>query len=195
MFTGIISHLGIIKAHLSRSLLIETDKKLLKQLSKGMSVSVNGICLTVTSFDSTSFSIDYMPETADKTNIGVLNEGAVVNLELPATSQSFLAGHIVQGHVDGKATIKTIRDEGNSRIITLSIPKVLNKYIVSKGSITLNGISLTVISVTNDNLTVGIIPHTWNNTMLHTAKAGDLLNVEVDVLAKYVEKLLLNRNS
>lgn len=190
VFTGIVTHLGRIKEKTSTRLIITTDHDLLDKVTLGMSVAVDGICLTAVAFDETSFTIDFMPETAAKTNIQQLNVGALVNLELPATSQTFLAGHIVQGHVDAIGTIQVITKEGNSRIFTIAIPESIEKYIVEKGSITVNGISLTVITVTKNTCTVGIIPHTWERTMLHTAHEGDIVNLEVDVLAKYLEKLL-----
>lgn len=174
--------------------MISADRDLLSNVSLGMSVAVDGICLTVVAFDGLAFTIDFMPETAAKTNIQGLKKGSVVNLELPATSQTFLAGHIVQGHVDAVGSIKSIVEEGNSRIFTISIPAAIEKYIVEKGSITINGISLTVIDVTKGSLKVGIIPHTWDQTMLHTARKGDTVNIEVDVFAKYVEKLLAKRD-
>lgn len=193
MFTGIITHLGKVKEKTSTKLVINTETDLLQKVTLGMSVAVNGICLTAVAFDETSFAIEFMPETAAKTNIHKLDAGSLVNLELPATSETFLAGHIVQGHVDAVGKITSIKEQGNSRIITLSIPEDINKYIVDKGSITVNGISLTVIDVDDKYFTIGIIPHTWERTMLHTAKENDMVNLEVDVLAKYLEKLLAKR--
>jgi riboflavin synthase len=189
MFTGIISHLGTIKEKSESDLTIATDENLMKKLTLGASVAINGICLTVVAFDDKIFTIDFMPETAKKTTIHYLKAQDAVNLELPATPETFLAGHIVQGHVDAVGKITQIENEGNSRIITISFPEDLNKYIVNKGSIAMNGISLTVISVENNQFTVGIIPHSWEHTMLHTSKKGDSVNLEVDILAKYIEKL------
>lgn len=193
MFTGIITHLGKVKRKTPTTLVISAEPDFLKDVTLGMSISVDGICLTAEEFDASSFTIAYMPETAAKTNIGKLEEGDLVNLELPATSQTFLAGHIVQGHVDAVGTISSIEDQGNSRLFTISIPENMGKYIVEKGSIAINGISLTVIDITDTYFTVGIIPHTWEKTMLHTAKEKDLVNLEVDVLAKYLEKLIANK--
>jgi riboflavin synthase len=113
-----------------------------------------------------------------------------VNLELPATPTTLLSGHIVQGHIDCIAKIDKISVEGNSQIFQFAIPKNISKYLVKKGSICVNGISLTIINCSDDFFTVGIIPHTWEKTMLHTTKIGDLVNIEVDVLAKYIEKLI-----
>lgn len=190
MFTGIITHLGKIKNKKENSLNIKTDKKLVARLSEGTSIAVNGICLTVIGSSKDSFSVDFMPESEAKTNIKYLKEGGLVNLELPATPTSFLSGHILQGHIDGVSKLLNIKNEGNSRILKFSISSNLSKYIVSKGSITVNGISLTVIEARKGYFTVGIIPYTWRNTMLHTLRVRDFVNVEVDILAKYLEKLL-----
>lgn len=190
MFTGIIMYLGKVAEATDTRLIIQTDKDFLKKLSNGMSVAVDGICLTVVSYDKKSFVIDFIPETFRRTNIQYLQKNSLVNLELPANSETFLSGHVVQGHVDAVGKIKSIERKGNSRIFTFSIPKNISKYIVEKGSITVNGISLTVIDITKNYFTVGIIPHTWDNTMLYAAKDGDSVNLEIDILAKYLEKLI-----
>jgi len=193
MFTGIITHLGAVKKKTKTELTVQTDAKLLNKLENGTSIAVNGICLTVVAKDKNTFTIDFMPETAKKTNIQYLEPVSEVNLELPATVDTLFSGHIVQGHVDAVGEIKSIETEGNSHIFTFTIPQELNKYLVEKGSITVNGISLTVISINKTQFTVGIIPHTWEYTMLHTAKKGDFVNLEVDTLAKYMEKMLNNK--
>lgn len=190
MFTGIISHLGKVVEKTNNRLIIETESELINKLHNGISVAVSGICLTVVSYDKNSFVIDFMPETAKKTNIQYLQNNCLVNLELPATIETFLAGHMVQGHVDEVGKIIDIKHVDNSRLFTFKISKKISKYIVEKGSIAVNGISLTVIDIKDDYFTVGIIPHTWNKTMLHSANAGDSVNLEVDVIAKYLEKLL-----
>ncbi len=191
MFTGIITHVGKVSEKSDKRLLVQTDTGLLNKLSKGMSIAVNGICLTVITHDKKSFTVDFMPETAKRTTIQQLQKDNLVNLELPATSETFLAGHIVQGHVDTIGNITAIVDNGNSRIFTVAIPNNMSKYIVEKGSITVNGISLTVIDISKKYFTVGIIPHTWDSTMLHTSTVGDSVNLEVDILAKYLEKLIV----
>lgn len=190
MFTGIIENQGTIVRKSENQLEIKAGGNFMQKISQGLSISVNGICLTVIRFDKNSFDVDFMPETKDKTNINFLKIGDEVNLELPATPETYLSGHIVQGHVDGVGTLTEIQKDGNSRILKISIPKNISKYLVYKGSVALNGISLTVISAENNLLTVGIIPHTWNKTMLHTLKNGDHLNIEVDILAKYLERLI-----
>lgn len=190
MFTGIITHLGKVVNKSENNLIIKTDKKLVNDLSKGASIAVDGICLTVVDLTEDSLSVDYMSETEKKTNIKYLQNEGTVNLEQPITVNSFLSGHIVQGHIDGTAKLETIIKEGNSYILKFAVSKGLSKYIVEKGSIAVNGISLTVIGIRDSFFTVGIIPHTWDKTMLHTVKLGDYANIEVDILAKYVEKLM-----
>lgn len=190
MFSGIVTRLGRVEKKTEGSIVISVDSKFIQKLHSGTSVAVNGMCLTVVSKSKNSFIINFMPETAKKTNIQYLKGGDLVNLELPATADTFLSGHIMQGHVDTVARITQITDAGNSRLFTFSIPKKVAKYIVEKGSIAVNGISLTVISIDKNSFSVGIIPYTWDHTMLHTAKVGDFVNIEVDVFAKYVEKLV-----
>lgn len=190
MFTGIITNLGTISKKMTDTLTIKTDRDFLSKINSGISISVNGICLTVVALSEKEFKVETMPETIGKTNIKYLIAGAIVNLELPATSATFLSGHIVQGHVDGVGKIKKIKQDRESRIFTITVTQNIAKYIVEKGSITVNGISLTVIYTRSLEFTVGIIPYTLDNTMLHTLKAGDLVNIEVDILAKILEKLL-----
>lgn len=190
MFTGIIENLGKIENISENQLTISAGGSFMQKVSEGLSISINGICLTVAKFDDKSFTVDYIPETREKTNIGFLKNGEVVNLELPATPETFLSGHVVQGHVDGVGKVEEIVEDGNSRVLKISAPEKLSKYIVSKGSITLNGISLTVIEINHNILKVGIIPVSWEKTMLKQIKFGDHINIEVDVIAKYVEKLI-----
>lgn len=189
MFTGIITHTGKLEKKEGSVFTFFASSDVLKKLKKGESISVNGCCLTVTDMSVNTFSTDVMQETEKKTMLGLLKKGDVVNFELPATPTSFLSGHIVQGHIDGVGKIETIKEEGNSRLLTIFVPKDLRRYIVEKGSIAVNGISLTVIKEEKDYFTVGIIPHTWENTMLINIKVGDLVNIETDIMAKYIEKL------
>ncbi len=190
MFTGIITNLGKISKKGADKLSIKTNKKLVRKISDGLSIAVNGICLTVISKSEMEFSIDFIPETEAKTNIRYLKIGDLVNLELPATYESFLSGHIVQGHIDGIARLESIKKQNNSHILKFSISKSLSKYIVNKGSIAVNGISLTVTEIKKDFFTVGIIPYTWKNTISHSIQVGDFANIEVDILAKYLAKLM-----
>jgi riboflavin synthase len=191
MFTGIITHLGKLKKKKDTRFIFTTDASFFQQVTQGTSINVNGVCVTVVDLPTDdSFSIEVIPETEKKTNITTLKKGDLVNLELPATPKTFLSGHLVQGHVDGVGIIKSISNEENSFLFTISIPKYLSNYLVEKGSIAVNGISLTVIHVAEDCFTVGVIPHTWKKTMLHMTQVHDKVNIEVDVLAKYLEKIV-----
>lgn len=191
MFTGIITHMGKLKHKNDSIFTFAADTSLIKKLDTGTSIAVNGVCLTVLEKpNGDTFAIEVMPETIKRTTLGDLKQDAIVNLELPATADTFLSGHIVQGHVDAKVKILDIQQDGNSHIFTFALPKEVSKYVVDKGSITINGISLTVIKANKDSFTVGIIPHTWKHTMLHSTKIGDYVTIETDVFAKYVERLL-----
>jgi riboflavin synthase len=190
MFTGIIKNLGKISRITPSQLTVEIDGEFGTHLKTGASVAIDGICLTVVSQNDNSFTVEVMPETINRTNLKYLRPGDPVNLEMPATPESFLAGHIVQGHIDGVAELKTVTNEGNSRILNFAVKDSLAKYIVEKGSVAVNGVSLTVIESGKNHFTVGIIPHTWEQTMFHTFKAGDFANIETDVLAKYIERLI-----
>lgn len=189
MFTGIITHLGKISSKRDGHLAVRTKKKFLVNLERGISVSINGICLTVKRVQKGYFEIDFMPETENKTNLKHTKIGDLVNLELPATPSSFLSGHILQGHIDGVSKLMNIQTKGNSYILKFSITDALARYLVSKGSIAINGISLTVIEIGKNFFTVGIIPYTWVKTMLRKVKIGQFVNIEVDIMAKYLERL------
>lgn len=191
MFTGIIAYMGKVVSREGARFTFSAEEILLSKLDDGTSISVNGVCLTVLHKPTgDTFAVEVMPETEAKTMLGDLQEGDIVNLELPATPETFLSGHIVQGHVDGVGTIKSIFVDGNSRLVTIRIPQHLSKYMVDKGSICVNGISLTIITASSEEFSVGIIPFTWEHTMLSASKVGDKVNIETDVFAKYVEKLL-----
>ena len=165
----------------------------IKSLRKGSSVAVNGVCLTLKNSPSgRKFNVDLMPETQKRTSFSDLKKGDSVNLEPAMKTDSRFEGHIVQGHIDGTAKLGSVKKQGNSYIMTFAVPKPLTRYIAEKGSIAVNGISLTVISARGNQFTVGIIPYTWENTMLKRLKAGDKVNIEVDILAKYLEKLVKN---
>ena len=181
MFTGIITNLGKVSQKQGSTLTISAPSKFLSKLKKGTSVSVNGICLTIVNIAGQDFVVDLMPETLKRTNI---QQADFVNLELPATPNSFLSGHLVQGHIDGMGKIEKI----TSQILRVSTAPNLAQYLIEKGSIAINGISLTVIKSGKNYFTVGIIPYTWVHTMLYTLKAGNFVNIEVDILAKYVKK-------
>ncbi|MDO8576531.1 MAG: riboflavin synthase [bacterium] len=187
MFTGIIEQQGIVQKRARNRLHIKAASGLIKELSLGASVAVNGACLTVSDFPTKHvFSADVMPETFERTTLGDLAQGDAVNLELPLKAGDKLGGHMVQGHVDGTARLTCIRTLGNSRILSFSAPKGITRFVVEKGSIAIDGVSLTVIGVDAKGFSVGIIPHTLKHTTLaHLAKGGSA-NVEVDIIAKYV---------
>ena len=157
--------------------------------AEGDSVSVNGVCLTVAEIDEEGFEADVMEETLRRSSLGALATGQPVNLELPLRASDRLGGHIVQGHVDGTGTVESLRDEGFARVVRVSAPAELLRYVVEKGSIAVEGVSLTVSAVDSQAFEVSLIPETLERTTLGTAEPGRTLNLEVDVLAKYVEKL------
>lgn len=191
MFTGIISHTGKFINKKNQVFNFRAEESICKKLAEGASIAVNGVCLTVCKkLLKTSFSIAVMPETIKKTMLGSLQENELVNLELPMTPEGFFAGHIVQGHIDGTGVVTDIAPEGNSRLMKITVSQEVSKYIVEKGSIALNGISLTVINGEKTFFTVGIIPYTWKYTMLQQIEIGDRINIETDIIAKYLEKLV-----
>ena len=189
MFTGIIEELGTVVSAGTR--LVIQCQTVLSDAAEGSSIAVNGVCLTALDLTSNSFAADLAPETLSRTNLGDLVPGARVNLERPVTPLTRLSGHIVQGHVDGTAVLTALDhlSDGNWWL-KLQIPAGLDRYLVHKGSIAIDGISLTIAALDGPVLGVAIIPHTYTHTTLSQAKPGTRLNIEVDVLAKHVEKLL-----
>lgn len=195
MFTGLISYLGNVKSielNGDSAKLIITNPEITKEIKVGDSVAVNGVCLTVTEFDSSGFAVDVMVQTLNLTSTGKLKAGDLVNLELATKSSDRLGGHIVQGHVDGVAQVAAIAQEPKWQRMDIKVPKALMKYVVAQGSITVEGVSLTVGQLDDDadQVSVWLIPETLAKTNLSSKKVGDLLNIEVDVLAKYVERLI-----
>jgi riboflavin synthase len=160
------------------------------ELSLGDSVAVNGVCLTATAVDGTVFSADVMHETLRRSSLARVADGTHVNLELPLRASDRLGGHVVQGHVDGVGTVRDAREEGFARVVTIAAPADLLRYVVDKGSIAVDGISLTVAQTGEDWFSVSLIPETLERTNLGTTAPGQPVNLEVDVLAKYVEKLV-----
>jgi len=189
MFTGIIEELGTVAACGTR--LMVSCGTVLKDAHEGASIAVNGVCLTALDLTRDSFSADLAPETLARTNLGDLRIGSRVNLERPVTPATRLSGHIVQGHVDATGELIALDElrDGNWWL-NVRIPAALDRYLVHKGSIAIDGISLTIASLEGDVLGVTIIPHTYANTTLSSRRVGDRLNLEVDVLAKHVEKLI-----
>lgn len=196
MFTGIIEEVGKIK-NISKTssgiLLTISADKVLRDCNLGDSIAVNGICLTVTKFDNNSFTVDVMNETVRKTTLYKLTQNSYVNLERAMLINSRFGGHIVSGHIDGTGTISDIKKDGIAFIYKINTTKEITKYIINKGSITIDGISLTVVSVSDTSFTVSIIPHTMTVTNLGKKKIGDMVNLENDCIAKYVEKMLDNK--
>jgi riboflavin synthase len=189
MFTGIIEELGTVVSAGTR-LVIEC-RTVLSDASEGSSIAVNGVCLTALNLTAHSFSADLAPETLSRTNLADLVPGARVNLERPVTPVTRLSGHIVQGHVDATAVLTALDQLSDGDWwLKLQIPAGLDRYLVHKGSIAIDGISLTIAALDGPELGVAIIPHTYTHTTLSQAKPGIRLNIEVDVLAKHVEKLL-----
>ncbi len=196
MFSGIIENLGRVRAadQADGNLTLALDTGF-ADLSLGESVAVNGICLTVVTFDSTGRATFYAsPETLARTNLGALKAGTVVNLERAVSMSTRLSGHLVQGHVDGLARLEAVIPEAGAFRIELTLPQNLARYCVEKGSIALDGISLTLNAVKDlpeggCRIFLTIIPHTWSHTNLQSRQPGDLINVESDVIAKYVERL------
>lgn len=192
MFTGIITHTGTIKSATPSRIVVRAPRGMVGKLRRGASIAVDGACLTVTDKTEGTFTADIMEETARVTTLGSLRSGAVMNLELPATPMSFLAGHIVQGHVDGIGIVKKITNAGNSHVLAIAIPKTVVRCVVPKGSIAINGVSLTVMSVRGSVVEIGIIPHTGDVTNLYALVVGSRVNIEVDILAKYVQRLIMH---
>jgi riboflavin synthase len=196
MFTGLIAELGHVE-NLRREQesyrLTIAASKIPPQLSIGESVCCNGACLTVTHFDAHRFTVDVMPETVRHTTIGLLKKGDPVNLERTLQIGAGLDGHLVLGHVDGVGTIVRIVPEGIARVTTISASPDLLHYMVTKGSIAIDGISLTLTDVTDTGFSVSLIPLTVQYTTLGVKKAGDKVNLETDILGKYVDKMLKAR--
>jgi len=189
VFTGIVEEVGQV-SQLDDHRLSVRGSKVLVDTKLGDSIAVNGACLTVVSFGEGKFSVDLAPETIRRTSLGNVNAGDWVNLERPLAISDRLGGHIVQGHIDGTGRITSIRPEGDCIIIRITSPKRLMPYIVEKGFMAVDGISLTVVKRGASSFTVSVIPYTTENTNLKGKMAGDRVNLEMDIVAKYVESLM-----
>lgn len=196
MFTGIVEQVGEVVSleetnHGRRLVVRGVD---LGELAEGASIAVNGVCLTAIEPGEGTVSLDIIPETLSRTNLGALENGSKVNLERPMPASGRFDGHIVQGHVDGTGTISEVRSAADgSVVVDLSVSPDMLRYLVEKGSVTVDGVSLTVASVSDTGFTVALIPHTLEVTTLGLRTVGDTVNLELDVLAKYVERLLDRR--
>lgn len=193
MFTGIIEEVGIIKG-VSTSCLTIRAEKVLKDIKPGDSIAANGVCLTVSSANSDTFSADIMPETLRRTNLGKLHYGDLVNLERAIVVGSRLGGHLVQGHVDGTGRVLSLVPEGAAIIARISASRELMLYIVEKGFISVDGVSLTATDCDAVSLTVSLVTYTREHTTLGNKKPGDVVNLEVDIIAKYIERHLRSGN-
>jgi riboflavin synthase len=192
MFTGLIESLGTVerieRTAAGMRLVLRTDLE--KELAPGESLSVNGVCLTVIASDRPGVRADVSPETARVTTLGDLQPGAEVNLERSMRADARVGGHFVQGHVDATGSIEGITQDGDSYRVTVRFPRHLERLLVHKGSVAVDGISLTIASIDGDRFDVQIIPHTWERTNLHAAATGAAVNLECDILGKYVARAL-----
>lgn len=193
MFTGIVEAIGTVQAvretNLGKVFTVEAPD-IASELEIGASIAVNGTCLTAVDFDDRTFVVEAVAETLAKTSLGTLVTGQHVNLERPLAASGRFDGHIVQGHVDGTAAVVDVRPEGDGARLTIGIPRGLARYVVEKGSITVDGVSLTVAHLDEETFQIAVIPHTLDVTVLGQKAPGDVVNLEVDVIAKYVERMM-----
>lgn len=198
MFTGIVEEIGKIKRiqkGAKSAILTISANEILEDVNLGDSVAVNGVCLTVTDYDKNQFSVDVMHETLDRSSLGKLYSGSRVNLERAMSINGRFGGHIVSGHIDGIGRISGIKTDDNAVWYTIETKSKILKYIIEKGSIAIDGISLTVANVNDKDFSVSIIPHTLSNTILGDKKIGDVVNLENDCIGKYVERMLAFNNN
>ncbi|MDH5696668.1 MAG: riboflavin synthase [Dehalococcoidia bacterium] len=187
MFTGVVEEVGRVISAPSGGLAIAASG-VLEGMERGASMAVNGVCLTVTNFDSNSFSVDVMPETLKRTNLGLLKAGDGVNLERPLTLGGRLGGHLVQGHVDDTGSVASVTRSGEAMVIRFEAPPQLMPYMVEKGFIAIDGVSLTIVSKDTNSFQVSVVDYTRKHTTLGSRRASDLVNLEVDIIAKYVKQ-------
>ncbi len=197
MFTGIIEEMGTVRRlnqSPNRCELELSASKVLEGTQIGDSIAVNGVCLTVIRLGEEHFTADVMPETLRRSNLGQLKPGSKVNLERAMAANGRFGGHIVAGHIDGTGKILAMQPEGNAVLVTISATPELLRYVVEKGSIAIDGISLTVAKVSHTDFTVSLIPHTGEETTLLKHRPGEIVNLETDIIGKYVEKLMQPRS-
>jgi len=194
MFTGIVEEIGRVTSVQSGRLVISASE-VLRGIELGASIAVNGVCLTVTSFSTGSFSVDIMLETLRRTNLGLLGTGDEVNLERPLTMEKPLGGHLVQGHVDDTGRVASITRESEAMLFRFEAPPEVMGYVVEKGFIAVDGISLTVVAKDASSFQVSVVDFTRKHTTLGNQRVGGLVNLEVDIIAKYVEQLSQPRRS
>jgi riboflavin synthase len=193
LFTGLVEDLGTVASvdATADGVRISIESRLAQELSEGDSVSVNGVCLTAVGLCGPRFGADVMHETLRRSSLGDVEAGSRVNLELAVRASDRLGGHIVQGHVDGVGVVDAVREDGFARVITIAAGPDLLRYVVEKGSIAVDGVSLTVAALTDSSFDVSLIPETLERTNLGVAREGTPVNLEVDIVAKYVEKLVV----
>lgn len=192
MFTGIVEEVGTVHAAGQGGLTIAA-RKVMPGLEVGGSISVNGVCLTVTALAPDLFGVDVVPETLRRTNLGVLSRGEPVNLERPLRADGRMDGHVVQGHIDGTGIVGEISRDGGTLMVRIDAPRRLLRYVAEKGFIAVDGVSLTVVHCDDGEFSVTVIPYTRDHTVFGSRGVGDAVNIEVDILAKYVERLTAGR--
>lgn len=197
MFTGLVEEKGKLKEKIPTGdgfqFVIEA-KIVMKDLQIGSSIAVNGCCLTVVRIDGNTFAVDTIEETLNKTNLGVLKQGMNVNLERPLAADARLGGHFVLGHIDTTGKVEDVKELSNSHWLTISFPEKFKQYLIYVGSVAIDGVSMTVAELKDKSFSVGIIPHTWKETIFADKKVGDTVNLEFDVLGKYVERIMESKN-
>lgn len=193
MFTGLIEETGFLEDKIPEGdgfQLVINANKVLDDALIGSSISVNGVCLTIVKKHGKSFSVDTIEETLKKTNLGKLKIGNRVNLERPLKAEARLGGHFVLGHIDTVGKVENIKELSNSHFVTISYPDQYKRYLIYVGSVAIDGVSMTVAELKGNTFSVGVIPHTWEETIFSTKLAGDSVNLEFDVLGKYVERIM-----
>ena len=197
MFTGLVEEKGILKEKIPTGegfqFVIQANI-IMKDLQIGSSVAVNGCCLTVVKIAGNTFAVDTIEETLNKTNLGVLKQGMNVNLERPLVAEARLGGHFVLGHIDTTGKVEDVKELSNSHWLTISFPEKFKQYLIYVGSVAIDGVSMTVAELKDRSFSVGIIPHTWKATIFADKKIGDTVNLEFDVLGKYVERIMESKN-
>ncbi len=196
MFTGLVEEKGELRKKIKTGdgyQLVIKASKIFEDINIGSSISVNGCCLTVVKKNNNTFSVDTIEETLKKTNLGSLDVGSKVNLERPLKADARLGGHFVLGHVDTKGEVLEIKELSNSHFVTIRYPEEFKKYLIYVGSVSIDGVSMTVAKLEGNTFSVGVIPFTWQETIFSNKKIGDTVNLEFDVLGKYVERIMANK--
>ena len=198
MFTGLVEEKGTLKDKIPTGdgfqFVIEASI-IMQDMQIGSSIAVNGCCLTVVRIEGNAFAVDTIEETLIKTNLGVLKQGMKVNLERPLAADARLGGHFVLGHIDTTGRVEDVKELSNSHWLTISYPEKFKQYLIYVGSVSIDGVSMTVAELKENMFSVGIIPHTWKETIFSDKKNGDTVNLEFDVLGKYVERIMETKNS